>query len=162
MIWAADSPPVMLAPGLLRLFYYNSTNGSIRHAWSNATGWHFETLDGAGNISIGKSTDNVGLNATAIQYDNSLQLFYNDTTNNTLLHAWSNATGWHFETLDGSTSSDSKYSGNVGINVSATINNGSLQVLYFNMNDGTLRHAWTSLTSPWQFEDLDSNVIYPQ
>ena len=37
---------------------------------------------------------------SATIYDNSLQLYYFDKTNGDLIHAWTDATGWHFEDLD--------------------------------------------------------------
>ena len=44
------APTVTVYEGVLELFFYDSTAGSLRHAWStNGTSWSFETFDGLGS-----------------------------------------------------------------------------------------------------------------
>ena len=101
----------------LQLFYYDATYGNLRHAWYNGTSWRFEDLDG-NTSSVSHDTDNVGINpSVTVAADGSLQLFYYDKTTGDLRHAWSDATGWHFENLDGDIGSISHQTGNVGLDL---------------------------------------------
>jgi hypothetical protein len=132
----------------LQVFYYDKTNGRLRHAWKQGTGsWTFEVLDGLGGAN-GRTTDNVGSAISVTTYNSTLQLFYYDSTAHTLRHAWSDANGWHFETLD--------TSGDVG-SASTTLTYGtSLQLYYPNLSNGDLRHAWSDANG-WHFENLDGD-----
>ena len=115
-----DPTSVVDGSGVLQLFYYDATNGNLRHAWSNSTGWHFENLDGDTG-SIGHLNSNLGANPVTLNYGSTVQLFYYDVTNGNLRHAWSDSTGWHFETLDGDAGSISGYSSDVGAMPTATV-----------------------------------------
>jgi hypothetical protein len=72
-----------------RIANYDVTHGDLRHAWSDANGWHFQTLDGSGGSTPGQISANVGYNPIALQYDTTLQVFYYDATNGDLRHTWS-------------------------------------------------------------------------
>jgi hypothetical protein len=152
-------PTVTVYENSLQLFYYDSTHGALRHAWSsNGTSWSFETLDGTGSTITGHSEANVGETPTAIVADsNTLEVFYYDVTNETLRHAWENETGWHFETLDGSSGSVSGHVGNVGTDPTSVVYNGELNLFYSNISNGDLRHAWENGTG-WHFENLDGDA----
>lgn len=146
----------------LQLFYYDATNGNLRHSWSNnGTNWSFENLDGdPGSISAYNA--NVGSNPSLTVYSNSLQLYYYDNSHGYLRHAWADSNGWHFETLDGAGGSDGRISANVGITSTPAVDsNGTLHVFYFDQTNGKLRHMWTSATLGWQAENLigDENAI---
>lgn len=43
----------------------------------------------------------------------------------------------------------------VGLKPSVTEYNGTLQLFYYDASGGNLRHAWTTPTQGWKFEDLD-------
>ncbi len=87
----------------LQLFYYDNSGGNLRHSWSDTTGWHFEDLDGTtGSIARASADYDIGYSPTATVYISStasLQLFYFDRSSQLLRHAWTDATGWHFENL---------------------------------------------------------------
>jgi hypothetical protein len=125
----------------LQLFYYDATNGELRHAWTGPAPWQFENLDGDPG-SIGHSGDNTGLMSTATDYNGVLYLFYYDATTGALRAAYSDTTGWHFATLDGTYYSVSGFTDNLGMDPGVTIYNGVLQLYYYDASNSTLRHAW--------------------
>jgi len=83
------SPNVVVYNNQLQLYYYDQTNGNLRHAWTDSSGWRFENLDGDPGSILGNSSD-LGLSPTAIVNNSLLRLFYYDTTNKILRHAWPN------------------------------------------------------------------------
>src|SRR5205085_1973746 len=100
-------------------------------------------LDGDSGSLSGYNA-NVGQTPYAVVYNNSLQLFYYQPDIGVLRHAWSgNGSSWSFETLDGTSGSNSHFVGNVGLDTSATVYNGTLQLFYTNTSQGDLRHAWS-------------------
>ena len=60
-----SDPTAVSYSGTLQVFYYDSSYGNLRHAWSNSIGWHFENLDGDPG-SIGKDDADVGYNPAAL------------------------------------------------------------------------------------------------
>ena len=132
------------------------TAGTLRHAWANETGWHFETLDGS-SASVSKAVANVGTDTTSVVYKGNLNLFYSDISNGDLRHAWENETGWHFENLDGDAGSVAGYTASVGHNPIAVVFGETLQVFYYDETYGNLRHAWEAPLVGWQFENLEGN-----
>ena len=153
------APTITVYNSVLELFYYDSTAGSLRHAWStNGTSWSFETLDGPGSSISGHTEDNVGATPNVIVADsNSLELFYYDVSAGTLRHSWANESGWHFETLDGSSGSVSGAVANVGTDTTSAVYNGNLNLFYSDVSNGDLRHAWENETG-WHFENLDGDA----
>ncbi len=142
--------------GSLQLFYYDRTGGNLRHAWStNGTAWNFETLDGAAS-SVSRIDGDVGTAPTAITYNGSLQLYYYDKTLGNLRHTWADVNGWHFETLDGDAGAVSARNSDVGLNSTAMVSDGQLQLFYYDRLAGLLRHAWTGANG-WNFENLDGD-----
>lgn len=140
----------------VQLFYYDSDNGNLRHAFSgNGNNWNFENLDGDPG-SIGHYNSNLGRTSFGTVFGTSLQLYYYDAGQGNLRHAWADTTGWHFENLEGDSGAISRYNGDIGFGGSATVYNGSLQLYYYNISQGNLRHAWTS-PSGWGFENLDGD-----
>lgn len=140
----------------LQVFYYDTTKGNLRHAWTDANGWHFESLDGdAGSVS--HHTADVGQDILVLQGSPNLQLFYYDATVGDLRHAWSDASGWHFEQLDGSGGSVSGRSADSGRHTSGLYQSGDIQLFYYEMTTGNLRHAWSD-SSGWHFENLDGDT----
>ncbi len=163
--WNANlgyDPAAVIHNNTLQLFYYDATNGNLRHAWNTpGTGWHFENLDGDVGSVAGQDAD-TGRNTAAVIYGGNLQLFYYDASYGNLRHAWSEPTaGWHFENIEGDSASVSHYDSNVGLMPTATVAGNSLQVFYYDSPGGNLRHAWTSPTIPWSFETLDGSGGQP-
>lgn len=136
----------------LQAFYYDATNGNLRHAWNDGS-WHFENLDGDPG-SIAHSDANLGITPTAMSYNNTLQLFYYDNQNGNLRHGWADNTGWHFENLDGDPGSIAGLDSNVGVNTSFTSFGSTLQLYYYDSSNARLRHGWAD-GSGWHFENLD-------
>ncbi len=82
----------VLAGATLRVFYYDSTYGELREA-SAAPGqsWQFINLDGLGGqpaTRVGPNED-VGQYVDAVTYKGVSHVFYFDTTQGNLRHAWS-------------------------------------------------------------------------
>jgi hypothetical protein len=46
--------------GRAHVFYYDSTNRDLRHAWQTGSGWRFATLDGARDAGFGSSAVSAG------------------------------------------------------------------------------------------------------
>jgi len=145
--------------GSLQVFYYDRTNGDLRHAWMTNGSWQFETLDGGGSGSISKYSGSAGMNPSAVVYHDSLQLYYYDKSNGNLRHAWANATGWHFENLDGDVGSVARNTADVGLYSTVTTFGDSLQLYYYDKSNGNLRHAWANATG-WHFKVPSGTIFY--
>ncbi len=143
--------------GTLQVFYYSTPAGDLRHAWMDTGNiWHFETLDG-NPASVAHADANLGLDPMVVSYGTSLQLFYYDIQNGNLRHAWSNASGWHFENLDGDLGAIGHWNANIGLNPAATLYGTTLQLFYYDAQYGNIRHAWSDNTG-WHFENLDGDI----
>lgn len=132
----------------LQLLYYDATNTNLRHAWADAAGWHFENLEGDPG-SISRYSSDVGGMPTIISSGGVLQSFYYEYNGGNLRHGWSDATGWHFENLDGmggspggSGPSGGRVNRNVGHDPNISEYSGGLQLYYYDATNGNLRHAW--------------------
>ena len=147
----------MVYDSMLHVYYYDITNGDLRHAWTDNSQWWFETLDGSAS-SPGGSNVNLGMSPTATHFANSMQLFYYDTTNGNLRHAWlTPGVGWKFENLDGDPGSIGTKNSNLGeMSDAVTIGSTGIQLYYYDSSNGNLRHAWTD-SNGWKFENLDGD-----
>jgi hypothetical protein len=129
-----QDPKVIEYNGGLQLFYYDSTNGNLRHAWwpSGGNKWRFETFDGSAG-SVGGLNANVGRQAGLGVYNGGLQLFYYDSTNGNLRHAWwpSGGNKWRFETFDGSAGSVIGNNADTGLLPVMQELGGKLNVFYY-------------------------------
>jgi hypothetical protein len=144
-----------LSGGQPQVFYADATGQSIRQASLTASGWRFETLDGAGATGTGHTADHVGTAVSVTQLNSGTQVYYDDTTGGSLRHAWWNGSGWQFETLDGAGSVIAGHdSDHVGTAVGVTAMTTGLQVYYYDATRRSLRHAWWTSTG-WHFEILD-------
>ncbi len=152
------NPAAVIYAHALHVFYYDQTEGDLRHAWSaNGVNWQTEPLDGHA-IGNGRSAANVGGTPAAAVWGDSLQVFYRDIDNTNLKHAWTTPLqGWRFETLDGDPNSVSGRDGNVGLDPSAVIWNDTLALFYRDEGSQRLRHAYTTATQGWQFVQLDGD-----
>lgn len=137
-----------------QVFYYDQTNGNLRHAWYSG-GWRTETLDGVGGAH-GRIDADVGRTTTAIVYGGQLQVFYDDATNGALRHAWWNGVAWQFETLDGVTGAIAVGATTSDVGELAVASSYGIQVhaYYFDRGAGSLRHAWWNGVQ-WGSETID-------
>lgn len=87
--YAAAAPN---APGnVLDVLYSDDTVHSLRHAHFNGSAWRFETIDGTGALTVGRTTDQVG-QFNAIAYGGTpveLQMWTGDLTSGTLRYGCS-------------------------------------------------------------------------
>jgi len=151
-----SSSAMVSSGGSLQLFYYDSTYGNLRHAWHNATDWHFENLDGDPG-SVGGFNANLGKDPVSILYGTGIQLFYYDASNGNLRHAWDNGGGWNFETMDGTSGTYGNVNGDVGLNPEAVSFSSTLQLFYYDATNGNLRHGWSD-SGGWHFENLEGDA----
>jgi hypothetical protein len=151
------NPTVAVYGNTLQVFHYDDTAGNLRHAWfTPGTGWSNENLDGDPG-SVGRANANLGEDPEVVIYNNEIQLYYYDLTYGNLRHAWTTTRGWAFENLDGDPGSVGRSNSNLGRNPSVTIHNGQLQLFYYDIQYGNLRHAWTT-TKGWAFENIDGDT----
>ena len=96
----------------------------------------------------------VGSDTATVSSDGVVHIFYRDATSKDLRHAWGSGTSWSREVLDGNGGSGGRISGDVGTDVSAVVQNGTIHVFYRAVGNGNLRYAsWSG--SAWTFETLD-------
>ncbi len=151
-----QTPTAVVYGNAIHLFYYDEGAGNIRHAFStDGSTWYFETLDGDPG-SLGGLDHNLGQTPVALVYGSSLQVFYYDATAGNLRHAFYDGS-WHFENLEGDPGSISHYDANIGLNPTAVIYSGTLQLFYYDATAGNLRHSWADGTG-WHFENLDGDT----
>ncbi|MCZ7531774.1 MAG: hypothetical protein M5U31_16425 [Acidimicrobiia bacterium] len=142
---------VVLYNGRPHVFYYNSTNDTLRHAYYNGWAWIFETLDGAGGPN-GRVSSDVGEYGAVILYNGRPHVFYHADALNSLRHAYYNGSAWIFETLDGQGGPNGRINATVGIDNAALLYNGRPHLFYYDANNGNLRHAYYN-GSAWGFRD---------
>ena len=137
-----QNPDATIYNGSLQLFYYDVSNGNLRHAWTSpGQAWKFENLDGDIG-SIGRNNSNVGSMNEAFSFKNSLYIFYRDNNSGVLRYAWADSAGWHFTLLEGSSYSISGNRSNTGFWPTVTGYGDSLQLYYFDNDQRSLRHAF--------------------
>jgi len=145
----------VLYNGLPHVFYRDETSDTLRHAYYTGSAWGFETLEGNGGTN-GRIEANVGEYIATVLYNGLPHVFYYDTTNDTLRHAYYNGFFWAFETLDGNGGTNGRVNANVGTYNSVMLYNGRPHIFYRDEMNHTLRHAyWNGLF--WSFETLDGN-----
>ena len=150
------NPAVAVYGNTLQVFHYDDTAGNLRHTWfTPGTGWSNENLDGDPG-SVGRANANLGEDPEVVIYNNEIQLYYYDITYGNLRHAWTTPKGWAFENLDGDPGSVGRSNSNLGRNPSLAVHNGQLQLYYYDIQYGNLRHAWTT-NRGWAFENLDGD-----
>ncbi len=75
--------------GLPHVWYYDLTNGYLRHSWWNGTAWQFETLDGNGGTN-GRINGIVGSFNAVLLYGGKPHVWYYDFFGGNLRHGWWN------------------------------------------------------------------------
>lgn len=135
-------PTMVLFNGTLQALYYDKTNGNLRHAWSDANGWHCETLDGDTNSLMGNNEDLGGMPTAVSLGGTSLNVFAKDMKWGGLRHYWTDTNGWHSELFDGYGGSPAgRLNYSIGDDPTVTNYNGTLQLFYYDNTAGNLRHA---------------------
>jgi hypothetical protein len=147
--------------GRPQVFYYDQASKTLRHAFMINSQWRTETLDGS-TASLLKRSGDVGSSISSMQYGkNGIQLFYYNATDKDLEHTWWDAANrkWRTETLDGSTASLLKRSGDVGSEVKAMAYSGDIQLFYHSTSSGELLHSWwNSSKRAWHTERMDGDT----
>ncbi len=138
------------------VFYKDSNNESLRHAYWNGVFWAFETLDGTGSVLPGHSEADTGWQPSVILYNGRPHVFYHDEDADSLRHAYWNGVFWAFETLDGNGGPNGRTTNDAGSYSASMLYNGRPHIFYWESDDRTLRHAYYSGVA-WAFETLDGN-----
>jgi hypothetical protein len=137
----------------------------LRHAERGAAGWTAETLDGSGAnappavAGTGPTRADVGANPTAVFFDGSLWVIYEDRTwgNLRCARGTRNTAGvleWEFHVVDGN-AGPRRTSGTVQAAVAVVWDN-RLSLFYGDLTRRTIRHAWrNSGSTQWRYELLD-------
>ncbi|MGH7217929.1 MAG: hypothetical protein ACREGE_00575 [Candidatus Microsaccharimonas sp.] len=149
----------MIWNGQLHTFYYDGIGKDLHHSWWANGQWNFESLDGSSS-SISKYDADVGAGTSmsALTWNGQIQLFYYNTSTQSLRHAWWANNRWNFESFDGVNASLGKSTNNVGKAVSVTTWNGQLQMYYYDTTTGSLKHAWWPGDGKWHFETFDGEL----
>jgi len=141
--------------GSPEVFSYDVTARSLRDARWTGTAWDFTTLDGAGSVLPGHTSDDVGTASSAVEIGGRPMVFYQDATTGSLRAAWRSGGAWRFETLDGPGSALAGHTGDqVGAAVSAVVVAGEPRVFYSDATSGSVRYAWRT-AGRWRLETLD-------
>lgn len=139
----------------LYVAYRDFTNGDLRLAVKNGSTWNAQTIDGDSGMD-GRIPAGVAWDISIAVHDGGMHIFYSNVDNGDLRHAWSaDAATWFYELLDGQPGAISGWDGNTGQGVTGMFINGDLHLLYYEGNEGDLRHAYYN--GGWIFEALDGN-----
>ena len=145
----------LVADGEPQVYYYDATAGTLHRAWHSGARWYFLTIDGPTALIAGHARGPVGSAISATLIGAQPAVFYDDAGDASLRYARLTASGWRFETLDGSGSTLAGHTADaVGAAVAVTQLQGNAQVYYYDATRMSLRHAfWTG--SGWVLETLD-------
>jgi hypothetical protein len=145
--------------GLPHVFYYDASNGDLRHAWWDGAHWRFEITDGSANaVAARHVVRDVGETPAVSTYGIQVHVYFHDVTNGDLRHAWWDGARWNSETLDGNTVDGSgRRNADLGQDATVTLYAGTPHVWYYDATGGNLRHGWWT-GSLWLFETLDGNM----
>ncbi len=140
------------------VYYYDKTNGNLRHAWLKNNTWSFETMDGSyGSISGWGGVD-TGMEPHAFLKDGNHHIYYYDVTNRNLRHAWLKNGAWRFETINGSKGSRIGESADVGMKPHVATLRDITYVFYYNETSSAWSYA-TLDANGWNDYDLDGTYI---
>ncbi|MCZ7531775.1 MAG: hypothetical protein M5U31_16430 [Acidimicrobiia bacterium] len=136
------------------VFYKDSDNKALRHAYWNGFAWVFENLDGAGSVLPGHSEADTGWQPSVILCNGRPHVFYHDDDADSLRHAYWNGVSWAFETLDGDGGPNGRTTSDAGSFSASMLYNNRPHVFYRESDNRLLRHAYYN-GSAWAFETLD-------
>ncbi len=143
--------------GRPHVFYYDITDGRLRHGYWNGQFWAFETLDGHRSGPHGEVMRDVGEHVSAIVYNGRPHVFYRDTGAVELRHGYYNGQYWAFETLDGHrVGPHGELVANTGEYITAILYNGRPHVFYYDRTNESLRHGYYNGLF-WVYETLDGD-----
>src|SRR4051794_37948491 len=135
-------------------FYYDYTAGDLRRVVLNGASCPpISVIDGAGGGG-GRIAANVGQEPAATTFGGNLHVFYYDRTHGNLRHAWFDGSTWHFEVVDGASTTGGRQNAKVGMWPSTAVLNNKLYVTYVNETSHMIRVATWNGTS-WAFQTLD-------
>jgi len=132
--------------------YYDYTNGDLKYAYKNASGWHIETVDSEGDV--GQSTS-IALRKLGLW--ELPHISYYDYTNGDLKYAYYDGSNWHIETVDSE--------GCVGWQTSIALDSrGYPHISYHDYSNGDLKYAYKSFNPltqrfEWHIETVDAGDV---
>ena len=148
----------LLYGGLPHVFYYDATNGDLRHAWWDGARWNYEVIDGGPSaVALRHVLRDVGETPAASLYGVQVHVYFHDVAHGDLRHAWWDGAHWNAETLDGAGGAAGRIAADVGADPSVTLYAGTPHVWSYDTTHADLRHAWWT-GRQWAFETLDGDV----
>jgi hypothetical protein len=124
----------------VHISYYDSTNGNLKYAHRDSSGWNIREVDTAGDVGMYSSLELDSLNHPHISYY--------DATNGDLKYAYRDSIGWHTETTD--TVGDVGQYGALDLDTLDYPHIG-----YYDVTNGDLKYAYWNGVS-WSVEALDT------
>ncbi len=157
----------------LHVFYGETTRQDLIHSQLKSGKWSHETIDGNGDDVQDyreelrrKTASDVSVSNACVVTPQALQVFYRDESQGILLGAVKTSSGWIYEIVDGDKDSESRTTGDVAFNLSATVEKNTVYLLYdsvltINSNreatSGEIRLATRKSIFPedWRYQSLD-------
>ncbi|MEZ5171426.1 MAG: hypothetical protein R3A49_11865 [Acidimicrobiia bacterium] len=136
------------------VFYWDRTDGYLRHGYWDGANWQRETIDGNG-AGNGRVPWDAGQFPSVVMYNGRPHVFYQDTHFSDLRHGYYADGAWFFETLDGHRNGpNGQTSSSVGDYSSATLVGGKPNVFYNSAGESTQRRGWWT-GNEWRFQTFD-------
>ena len=149
----------------LHIFYTDTENKDLRHAFYDGKNWRYEILDGNG-VDIQnyqetvrrKTASDVSVSNACAVTTAGLQVFYRDETQGIILGASLTKNGWIYEIVDGDRQSEERTTGDVGFTISAVASGKTVYVIY----DSVLTLSSNNLATQGEVRLARRNSIYPE
>jgi hypothetical protein len=137
-----------------QVYYYDRTNGSLRHMWYRDGRWKMEVLDGTSGSKTGR-TEDTGLYALGL-IEGGQSVYYYNLSHGSLRHMWYKNGSWHHETIDGTAVSRiGDTSGVIGLMPAVYTYKGVRYVLYYNSTSHVWKVAQYDSKRKWRAFSLD-------
>lgn len=129
--------------GYPHISYFHNSDMELKVAYKDASGWHLETVDSAGQV--GKYT------SLKLDHAGYPHISYFDSTNNDLKYAAQDTSGWHVETVDSA--------GDVGSFTSLELDkSGYPHISYRDFGNNDLKYAYKDVFG-WHTQTVDSEGL---
>jgi hypothetical protein len=129
--------------GYPHISYFDETNDDLKYAYRDASGWHTEAVDAAGDAAWGSCT------SLALDGSGHPHISYFGWTYDDLKYAYRDASGWHTETVD------AEYY--VGFYTSLALDaSGCPHISYYEENVADLKYAYRDASAGWHTETVDA------
>lgn len=125
--------------------YFDTTNGDLRYAWKDGSGWHHQAVDTGGTVGLESSI--------AVNNSGHVRIAYYDSTNSRLKFAYGNGSGagWVVQEVDNAAS--------VGRYNSLTYDSSNgPHISYYDSTNGALKYARGPIGG-WSIQTVDTGSM---